>query len=197
LLLRLHDLGFENVGGIDPFISREIHYANGVKVRKCFLEDLKKEAWDVVMFHHSLEHMPDPGATLRTVGELLPAKGQCLVRLPVVACAWEWYRGSWVGLDPPRHFWLPTEKGMKILAQSVGLKVTEVEYDSTGIQFWGSELYSSNHAYAEVGPGTSELSKFFTKRQLAQFRRRAEKLNREGLGDSAAFFIERAEGLTA
>jgi len=86
---------------------------------------------------------------------------------------------------------------MKILAQSVGLKVTEVEYDSTGIQFWGSELYSSNHAYAEVGPGTSELSKFFTKRQLAQFRRRAEKLNREGLGDSAAFFIERAEGLTA
>jgi SAM-dependent methyltransferase len=191
LVLRLHDLGFKNLGGVDPFISSDICYANGVQIRRCFLEDLKGESWDVVMFHHSLEHVPHPATTLRIVRELLPPRGQCLVRLPVVSWAWERYRASWVGLDPPRHFWLPTDKGMRILAESVGLRVTRAEYDSTGLQFWGSELYSRDHAYPEVGPGESKLGKFFTKRQLAEFRVSAEKLNREGRGDSAAFYLEK------
>jgi SAM-dependent methyltransferase len=191
LLLRLHDLGFERLSGVDPFIPRDIRYANGVQVRRCFLEELKGERWDAVMFHHSLEHVPHPAATLQIVRELLPTGGQCLVRLPVVAWAWEHYRASWVGLDAPRHFWLPTDKGMRILAESVGLRVIRAEYDSTGLQFWGSELYSRDCAYPEVGPRESKLGEFFTKRQLAEFREKAERLNQEGRGDAAAFFMEK------
>jgi SAM-dependent methyltransferase len=191
LLLRLRDVGFENVMGIDPFISHDIRYANGVCIKKCFLTDVQDKQWDAVMFHHSLEHLPDPGATLDLVNRLLPAAGQCLVRAPVVSWAWKHYRTSWRGVDAPRHIWLPTEKGMSILAGSSGFRLTNVEYDSDEDQFWLSELYSRDHAYVEVGLCESKLRAFFTRRQLAAFRDEAKALNERGCGDTAAFFLEK------
>jgi SAM-dependent methyltransferase len=192
LLLRVRDLGFEKLTGIDPFIPHDIRYANGVQIRKCFLGDLDGEKWDTVMFHHSLEHVSDPRATLLRVKEVLAEEGQCLIRLPVVAWAWEQYRASWIGLDPPRHLWVPTERGMRVLAESAGLRMRRVQYDSDGMQFWGSELYSRDHAYAEVGPRKPRLTAFFTKKQLAEFQKRAEELNQGSAGDSAAFLLESA-----
>ncbi len=191
LLLRLHDLGFKSLTGIDPFISKDIHYGNGVWVRKDFLEEVKNESWDVIMFHHSLEHVPNPLAALQATSRLLTAGGQCLVRLPVVSWAWEHYGTSWVQLDPPRHFWLPTHQGMRILAQSVGLEIVKVEYDSDALQFWGSELYSQDHAQIEVGLREPRLKKFFTRKQLSEFQQNAKALNNKGLGDSAAFFMQK------
>jgi len=191
LLFRLHDLGFKNLAGIDPFISHDRHYGNGVWVRKGSLEDVKDETWDALMFHHSLEHVPDPIAALKIISDLLRAGGQCLVRVPVVSWAWEHYTTSWRGLDPPRHFWLPTQRGMGILAKSAGLALTNVEYDSDADQFWLSEVYLRGHAYAEVGSSGSKLEKFFTRKQLAEFRQRARTLNEKGCGDTAAFFLEK------
>ena len=193
LLLRLHELGFKSLTGIDPFISKDVRYGANVWIRKGLLEDIKNENWDVIMFHHSLEHVPDPLTTLQAAKGLLSVGGQCLVRLPVVSWAWKHYGPSWVGLDPPRHFWLPTDKGMRILAESVGLEITRVEYDSDGLQFWGSELYSRDHAYAEVCSGESKLRQHFTRKQLAEFRQNAKVLNRKGIGDSAAFFMQRTD----
>lgn len=191
LLLRLHDLGFKNLGGLDPFISEDIHYDNGICIRKGSLKDIEGEKWDALMFHHSLEHVPDPMPALRTIGDLLHAGGQCLVRLPVVSWAWEHYATSWRGLDPPRHFWLPTQRGMGVLAQSAGLALTNIEYDSDRDQFWLSELYLRGHAYTEVGSSWSKLKKFFTRKQLAEFQHKARMLNEKGRGDTAAFFLEK------
>lgn len=194
LLLRLHSLGFTSLTGLDPFIVEDIHYANGVWVRKGSLMDIADERWDVIMFHHSLEHVPNPLVILRAVEKLLAPRGSCLLRLPVVSWAWKHYGTSWVQLDPPRHFWLPTESGMRILAKSVGLEVTKVEYDSNEIQFWGSELWSRNRSLLEVGILKPKLKKFFTPRELAQFRQNAKLFNEKGLGDSAAFVMKKARG---
>lgn len=191
LLLRLHSLGFKNLTGIDPFIPKDIHYVNGVSVRKGLLEDAHDGCWDLIMFHHSLEHVPNPQATLQATARLLAAGGQCLARLPVVSWAWGHYGTSWVQLDPPRHFWLPTDRGMRILAKSVGLEVTKVDYDSSEIQFWGSELCSQDRARVEVGLFEPKLKKFFTQKQLAEFRQKAKTLNEKGLGDSAAFLMQK------
>ena len=196
LLLRLHSLGFTSLTGLDPFILDDIHYANGVRVRKGSLLDMGDERWDVIMFHHSLEHVPNPLVTLRAATQLLTPRGLCLLRLPVVSWAWKHYGTAWVQLDPPRHFWLPTDRGMRILAKSVGLEVTKVEYDSTEIQFWGSELWSRNRALVEVGMLKPRLKSFFTQRELAEFRRNAKVFNEKGLGDSAAFVMQRASGDT-
>jgi SAM-dependent methyltransferase len=183
LLHRMAAIGFRNLSGVDPFISSEVKNGNGVRIRKCRLEDLTGEKFDVVMFHHSLEHVADPKNTLRAVALLLAPGGKCLVRLPVVAHAWEQYGTNWVQLDPPRHMWLPTERAMRILAELSGFKVERVEYDSTDFQFWGSELYVRDVPLGEVDP--RNLTVFFRKSEMASFRERAAKLNRDGLGDSA------------
>src|SRR5207253_2010392 len=128
LLHRMAAVGFKNLAGLDPFLSNEVNYRNGLRIQKCRLEDFVAEKFDVVMFHHSLEHVADPVGTLRAAMRVLLPGGMCLVRLPVVAHAWERYRTNWVQLDPPRHMWVPTERAMRTLAESFGLSLERIEY---------------------------------------------------------------------
>jgi SAM-dependent methyltransferase len=192
LLLQMAAIGFRNLSGVDPFLSSEVKNGNGVRIRKCRLEDLAEGKFDVVMFHHSLEHVADPKNTLRATALLLAAGGKCLVRLPVVAHAWEQYGTNWAQLDPPRHVWLPTERGLRILAESSGFKVERVEYDSTEFQFWGSELSARGVPLGAVAPRS--LTTFFRKSEIAGFRERAARLNRDGRGDSAVCVLSSVVG---
>ncbi len=192
LLHQMAAIGFRNLSGVDPFLLSEVKNGNGVRIRKCRLEDLAGEKFDVVMFHHSLEHAADPKNTLRTAGLLLALGGKCLVRLPVVAHAWEQYGTNWVQLDPPRHMWLPTERAMRVLGESSGFRVEQVEYDSTEFQFWGSELYARDVPLAGVDP--RNLTGLFRKSEIARFRERAARLNRDGLGDSAVCVLSSGVG---
>jgi hypothetical protein len=82
---------------------------------------------------------------------------------------------------------------MKTLAEAAGLSLANVEYDSTCLQFWGSELISRDHAQIEVGLRQPNLGKFFTRKQVAEFRRNAEALNKKGLGDSAVFIMQKTQ----
>ena len=188
LLHRMMAFGFTNLSGVDPFLSREVNNGNGVRIRKCRLDDLGGEKYDVVMFHHSLEHVADPKGTLRSAAELLAPGGKCLVRLPVVAHAWEQYGTNWVQLDPPRHMWIPTEKAMRALAESAGFRVENVEYDSTGFQFWGSELYRRGLQLEFASPW--RLVREFGVSGLREFHERTKVLNRDNRGDQAAFLLE-------
>jgi SAM-dependent methyltransferase len=189
LLHQMAAIGFRNLSGVDPFLLSEGKNGNGVRIRKCRLEDLAGEEFDVVMFHHSLEHVADPGSTLRVAGLLLAPGGKCLVRLPVVAFAWEQYGPNWVQLDAPRHLWLPTERAMLVLAESSGLRIERVEFDSTEFQFWGSELYVRDVPLGDVDP--RDLTGFFRKSDIARFREKAARLNRDRIGDSAVCVLSK------
>jgi len=182
-------LGFQFLVGVDPLISEELNEGNGVRIRKCQLEDLKDEEYDLAMFHHSLEHIADPRNVLQAAARLLAPDGRCLVRLPVVAHAWEKYGTNWVQLDPPRHMWVPTDKTMRILAESVGLDVESVEYDSTEFQFWGSELYA--RGIPLKGVNSASLERMFRREELIEFRNLAAYLNSKGQGDQAAFVLKK------
>jgi len=188
LLLELADLGFRNLLGIDPFISSDIRYAS-LTVRKGTLSDLAGTTWDVIMFHHSFEHIPEQRETLRQARQLLRPGGQCLIRIPVVSTPWFTYGVDWVELDAPRHFFLHTERGMGLLAESVGFELATIRYDSGEFQFWGSELYRRGHHLCELKQ--RPLHNFFSRQQLRKFRRQARKLNREGKGGRAAFYLQR------
>ena len=180
----LFSLGFRNVLGIDPFIESDIKYGGRVAVRKCSLNTIGSGGWDVVMFHHSFEHISHPLEALETVRSLLAPNGRCLIRVPVVSWAWNEYGANWVQIDAPRHFFLHTEKSMEILAETVGLEITRVEYDSTEFQFWGSELSKRG-----VASGLVQPEKYFSRRELADFRTRALQLNDEHRGDQAVFHL--------
>lgn len=184
LLSVLSDLGFRSLTGADAFINGDRSYPNGVKIFKRDLENIEGE-YDVIMFHHSFEHLPDPGRALRAVREKLAEGGVCLIRIPIVSYAWEKYGVNWVGLDPPRHLHLFSEKSFRSLTEREGLMVEKAVYDSTSFQFSGSEQYLQNIPLMAKRPENS----IFTKQQMRQWAREARRLNAAGRGDQAVFYL--------
>lgn len=183
LIAQMHADGCRHVSGADPFIESDLDVAPGVTVRKADAHDLTG-TYDVVMAHHSFEHVVDPGATLTAMAALLAPGGTMLIRIPVVGWAWREYGTDWVGLDAPRHLHVHTERSMEVLAAAAGLVVTAVEYDSTDLQFRGSELYRRGLPLDAPAPFTAE--------QIAAWRAQADALNATGDGDAAAFWLTSA-----
>ena len=183
-LFALREAGYVNTLGIDPFIGSDIAYANGLKIMKRTIHGVEGR-WDVVMYHHSLEHIPDQAAALRATAALLAPGGTCLIRVPVVSSyAWEFYREHWYQIDAPRHFYLHSLSSMGLLAEQSGLAVHAVVYDSTVDQFRTSEMYRMGaRSLQEAG---------FSRAQIRAWKRRAVELNREGRGDQAVFYLSKA-----
>src|SRR5690606_17617266 len=102
-----------------------------VVIWNCSLSEVK-EQFDLIMFHHSLEHMAEPRQVFTEVARLLRPGGTVLIRVPVAgAYAWRQYGANWVQLDAPRHLFIPSAGGMKLLGEAVGFQVTKTIYDST------------------------------------------------------------------
>lgn len=186
LLYSLREIGMENILGVDPYNEKDIEYENGLVIQKKQISDIDGK-WDMVMFHDSFEHMPDPLAVLQYVSELLKPGGHCIIRIPTVTSyAWEHYGVNWVQIDAPRHFFLHSVKSMKILADQSGLELRDVVYDSTEFQFIGSEAYIKDiplrdeRAYSQ-----------FSKLEISHLINRASELNAAKQGDHAIFYLNK------
>jgi SAM-dependent methyltransferase len=188
LLAELRHLGFRQVTCIDPyfegtveegvrFIHRELHSIDG--------------RFDVIMYHHTLEHVTDIPRELRAIRDRLSPRGFALLRLPVVPNAtFEHYGEHWVQLDPPRHLHIPSRSGIQTAAARAGLEIVDSGDDSTDFQFWVSELYARGIGLREAEAAGGPTA-FFTSRQLRKYRAAAMGLNDKRQGDQA-WFIMRA-----
>lgn len=187
LLDYLAGIGFGALAGVDPFVERDFATRAGVPVAKAVLQDVSG-SFDAVMFHHSLEHVPDPVAALAAAHKRLHPGGACLVHVPTTTSeAWRRYRENWVQLDAPRHLLVPSRAGMRIMAERSGFALERTIDDSSGFQFWGSELYRRGIPLH----GTGRAAAPFTRGELAGYARRAKALNAQGLGDQAAFVLRK------
>ena len=173
----LRSVGFE-AQGIDPFIDEET-----ACVRRSGLEEVAP-GWDLIMFHHSLEHMPDQVAMLRCVRAKLSPGGIGLVRIPVANWAWRHYGKNWVQLDAPRHLAIHTPESFQHACERAGLRIYEAVFDSGAFQFTGSKLYQRDI------PLKDAATVCFSSEERRSFRQRAEALNRKRLGDQAAFYLK-------
>lgn len=188
LLLRMALGGFKHLTGIDPFVEKDIHYENGVRVLKRNLEELAQsdERYDFIMMHHSLEHMPQQAAAMQAAASLLKPDGVILIRIPLSdSYAWEHYRENWVQLDAPRHLYLHSRRSIQLVAEQCGLSVYKSIDDSSKFQFTGSELYRRGIA---LNVDKRERN-IFSRAQLRQYQKRAATLNAEGRGDQAAIYL--------
>lgn len=185
LLTRLADLGFKHLSGIDLYIDRTVTYQNGVCIKKAELKDLpENQTHDVIMLHHSLEHMPDQRDVFCEIGKRLATGGVCIIRIPIINLAFEEFRENWVQIDAPRHYYLHTVESVSMLAKASGLKVVKVVYDSTEFQFVGSIKYQHGIALHDTYN--------FTREELKAFKREAQKRNENGTGDQACFYLRHA-----
>jgi len=192
LLYTLRTLGMTHLLGVDEYLENDIEYPNGLKILRKSIDDVGG-TWDLVMFHHTLEHMPEQAETLAAAAKRLSEDGMCLLRMPTVSSyAWEHYGVNWVQLDAPRHLYLHSVESLTRLATKVGFRLQKLLYDSTDFQFWGSEQYvrdiplRSERSYLE-NPERS----IFSPEETRTFRRRADDLNRQGRGDQAAFYLRK------
>ncbi len=185
LLRRLVDQGFDRAAGVDLFVGEDIAYRGRRLVQKATIHDVPGP-YDLIMFHHSLEHIQDQLATMMRAAELLAPGGWCLIRIPTVSSfAWEEYRDRWVQLDAPRHLYLHSLESLARLATRAGLRLERVVFDSTAFQFMGSELYARDRPLAELD------STAFSRVQQLEYSRDARRLNRESRGDQAAFYLRK------
>lgn len=190
LLLALSRHGYKNVLGVDPFIDHDMARSN-VRILKQTIEATPGPR-DLIMFNHSLEHVVDPRKNLEVAISLLRApESLLLIRIPVVNDAWRRYGVDWVQLDAPRHTFVPSEMGLRRMAEDFGASVERVVYDSGPFQFWASECYRTGRTLDDVW--RSKLATL-TQEITGELRygARARALNRALKGDQAAFFIRRS-----
>lgn len=186
LLYELHASGYSDLHGFDPFILAEKKVAPGLTLWKKRIEETEN-TFDLIMMHHSFEHMEDPHEVLKSCYQQLNPGGKLLIRCPVAdARVWKEYRELWVQLDAPRHLIIPTVAGLKIIAEELGFVLDEVEFDSSDFQFWGTELYCRGEILNE-----SKTGKFFAKEERQIMYEKALQYNLEGNGDQACFYLSK------
>ena len=189
-LLEIQRAGFINLTGIDPYLRQDISYKNGVKIFKKNIEQLQHQ-FDFIMLNHSFEHMNNPLSVLRQLHRILKPDRFILIRTPVASSfSWRHYGINWVQLDAPRHLFLHTPKSIKIMTSQAGLELADIVFDSTELQFWGSEQYIKDIAILDNNSYVKNPKKsIFTKKQIRQFKTKAVELNENHDGDSACFYL--------
>lgn len=189
-LYALKEIGFQNVLGIDPYLDSDIKYQNGLRILKKSTQDIHGQ-WDLIMYHHSFEHIADPRQELKSVFQLLSRNGTCMLRMPTVSShAWERYREHWYQIDAPRHYFLHSIESVELLAGETGFSLHDVVFDSTVDQFRGSELYMRGIPLIPRDQADRIQSKsVLSKSRIRNWEKETKKLNRDKSGDQAAFYL--------
>jgi 2-polyprenyl-3-methyl-5-hydroxy-6-metoxy-1,4-benzoquinol methylase len=184
LLQEMNVLGYKNLTGIDAFIKNDISICKG-KV-KIFRQDIFHHTtmYDLIMCHHSFEHMDNPRSVLEQLYKMLNQNGFLLIRIPVAdSFAFRKYGSNWFQLDAPRHFFLYTTKSITILGKSAGFVLKQIVYDSTESQFLESEKYRRGISLFE--------KEYFPSGYLQECKKQALLLNQIMDGDQACFLFQK------
>lgn len=176
LLIALSKLGMNNLTGVDPLITKEVQ-EDRIRFISGELSEVRG-SFDVITFHHSLEHLVRPAAALRQARALLADGGKIVVRIPSRdSLAYMIYGENWFQIDAPRHLCLHSHKSIAAVAAKAGLKVTSIQCDSTAMQFWASDLYRNN---LELG---APAQRGYRKSRRRFYRELADFANRNRVGD--------------
>jgi 2-polyprenyl-3-methyl-5-hydroxy-6-metoxy-1,4-benzoquinol methylase len=193
LLSRLADIGFKNALGVDPFIDSDIITKSGIAIRKLSLQDVPG-LFDLIMFHHSMEHMVFPRDELQTAHRKLRPNGRCLIGVPTPSSqAWETYGVDWVQLDAPRHLTLISRAGMAMLAKHCGFSIVRIIDVSQGWSFMESELIRRGISITDKGSRYQTRSWHFSRDQIAAYENMAMAANAANRGDSVAFILVKTD----
>ena len=188
-LVVLRNLGFRRLLAIDPYVAKSGSHV-GVPVRKASIEDVTGR-FRLITFHHSLEHVADPVATLRCARALIESDGRLQIRTPVMGTGlWRRYGTDWVEIDAPRHMAVFSVEGMRRLAAAAGFAIERIGWESAEWEFIASEQYRLGIALH--GPGSQVDDPAigrFDEATIDRFRSEARQLNADGDGGRASFWL--------
>lgn len=191
-LVLMNQYGFTNLTGIDPFIKQDIIYNQNVKIIKKEFGEVQG-LYDIILFQHSFEHMPEPSKIFEHLNSVTNNNSNVIISIPVAdSYAWKYYRTNWVQIDAPRHYFIHTKRSIELLAAKYGFYINKINYDSSEFQFWGSEQYKIGIPLHNNKSFLNKSSKpVFSKSQIKEFKKHANKLNLSGTGDQAIFYLKK------
>jgi|HigsolmetaAR201D_1030396.scaffolds.fasta_scaffold00193_11 2-polyprenyl-3-methyl-5-hydroxy-6-metoxy-1,4-benzoquinol methylase len=195
LLKRIYRLGFNDLTGIDPFMDKDVIYNPQLRLLKKDIFDIQGQ-FDVIMMHHSLEHMDHQNEVIGKAASLLSEKGRLLIRIPIVSKPlMEKYGINVVSLDPPRHFYIHSLKSITHLIQQNNLSIYKTVFDADPFSILGSEQYSRD--ISNVNDDRSYIqnpqNSIFTQEDLQRFQQEIDQYNQAGESDSVALYIRKAQ----
>ncbi|MCZ2222134.1 MAG: class I SAM-dependent methyltransferase [Chitinophagales bacterium] len=192
LLTKLFQVGYTNLTGIDPFINDSKDYG-AIKVLKKDIYEIDQK-FDTIMMHHSLEHMTEPIKVLKRIYELLNIDGKLLIRIPIMGnYGWKRFGEFWCGIDAPRHIFIPSEKGMRLLVEKSGFVVEKFIYDSGDYVIWSSEQYTKGmYLHHPNSHMINQEKSNYSKEDIKRMRKEIAKENKNNNGDTAAIYLRKA-----
>jgi SAM-dependent methyltransferase len=133
------------MSGLEPSPRAcEVARRRGVDARRGTLAtvELQEDAYDAVIFRHSLEHTGDPARDLRRVAAALAPGGLLLITVPNFGC-WQARRfaGCWYHLDLPRHRTHFTEPALRKMLEAAGMECLSVGTTTSAVGLPGSIQY--------------------------------------------------------
>ncbi len=190
LLQDLARLGFKNLTGADPFIAQDLVYQSGVKIFKKQIGQVPGQ-FDLIMLHHSFEHMANPADVLSQVAERLKQDGKVILGIPVASSyAWKRYGVNWVNLDAPRHFYLHTYKSIEFLCSAAGLRIDSIVQEGNDEQFWASEQFERDIPSNDPRSiGSTPVKRLLAWGRIRACKAKAEELNRQQEADLVCFHL--------
>lgn len=141
-LHQLHSVRYRNLCGIDAFLAPELERTSPFRIYRKSIEDMDG-GWDLISYHHVLEHVVDPVREIAAARERLRPGGILLVRVPVADCwARRRFGTCWLQWDAPRHLWLPTRRALHQLASKHQFSIEYEADDSVAFSIWASQGYA-------------------------------------------------------
>jgi 2-polyprenyl-3-methyl-5-hydroxy-6-metoxy-1,4-benzoquinol methylase len=95
------------------------------------------ESFDLIYMSHSIEHMPDPVATLKVAAKLLRPGGKIQIETPN-SDAYNFAKMAtrWMPLEAPRHLFLFSPDTLQKALRAAGLRVTKTRTVFEGYYAW-------------------------------------------------------------
>lgn len=188
LLSKIFNLGFKKCIGIDPYMDTTVN----TKIR-CIQGELRNfnGKADLIMYHHSLEHINDQHQEFLSIKAKLNDTGICIIRVPVsTGYVVNKYKENWVQLDAPRHVFLHSYDSINVLCKKSGLKIIDNYDDSESFQFWGSEAYKDGKYLVDIETGEMLVKETDASLCIRVFYKlKSYYLNKKSLGDQSVFYL--------
>ena len=191
-VLDLSQIGFKNVLGVDPFLKEDIVFVTGAKVVRGDLAELKasSQTFDLITLHHAFEHIPNPFEVAAELRALMHPKSVLLLRFPNVGSPhFMRYRGNWLGLHAPRHYFLHSRKSLELVFNPVGMEIYHVKCDSEYDHYLYSQEYELDIPDNSPFSFRAGHSGIFTGGELRYWKAKAKRFNRALVGDWIVYYL--------
>lgn len=120
--------------GVDPSsiaIESGKRYGRDLRCGTLDQHRFAEASFDSISMYHSLEHNPDPVATLAEAARILKRGAALMVSVPnFQALAHAWFGPQWRHLDPPYHLQHFCAQSLELAGKRVGLLLRQMQTES-------------------------------------------------------------------